>query len=350
MHLLHGAIQHYDWGDEGFIPGMLGLEADGRPWAEVWFGTHPMGPARLADSDAPLAEITGELPMMVKVLAASRPLSLQTHPTREQARAGFAREEEAGIAVDDPRRTYRDRSDKPELLVALTPFEALCGFAPLRRSLELLEDVGMVHEARTLESEGIAGYLFSALTRRSVPVIEREKCPGWLARLADLHPTDPALRVAPLLNHVVLEPGEAVSLPAGNLHAYLSGAGLEVMSASDNVVRAGFTSKHTDIAELVRVVDVEVLSDPVVRPVQRDGRWHYRCPTTAFSLERIDLDGEHHIGSDPRPRIMVVTDGTVTTGNTVTELGRGRAAVLLAGESLSLSGRATVFVCVGPLI
>lgn len=346
MHLLRGAIQHYDWGDEEFIPGLIGREPDGRPWAEMWFGTHPAGHALAIDDDGerPLAEVTGELPMMVKVLAAARPLSLQTHPTREQARSGYDRENEAGIALDDPGRTYRDRSDKPEVLVALTPFEALCGFAPVRRSIALLDDVGMTHEARTLENEGLAGYMFGALTRRSVPVIEREKCPGWLARLADLYPTDPALRVAPLLNHVVLEPGEAVSLPAGNLHMYLSGAGLEVMSASDNVVRAGFTSKHVDIAELVRIVDVEELADPTVRPVARDGRWDYRCPTTAFSLERIDLDGDHLLGSDPRPRLVVVTDGDAGV------LSRGSAAAIGRHESVTLSGSATVWVCAGPLI
>lgn len=343
---LRGVVQHYDWGDDEFIPRLTGHEPDGRPWAEIWFGTHPAGHALAVDSGGErlLAEVTGELPMMVKVLAAARPLSLQTHPTREQARSGYDREEEAGIARDDPRRTYRDRNDKPELLVALTSFEALCGFAPVRQSVALLEDIGMVHEARTLENEGLAGYMFSAMTRRSVPVIEREKCPGWLARLADLHPTDPGLRVAPLLNHVVLEPGEAVSLPAGNLHMYLSGAGLEVMAASDNVVRAGFTSKHVDIAELVRIVDVTELAEPTVRPVARDGRWHYRCPTTAFSLERIDLDGEHLLGSDPRPRLLVVTDGDAGV------LSRGGAAVIERNEPVTLSGTATVWVCAGPLI
>lgn len=343
MHLLRGTVQHYDWGDADFIPGLIGAAPDGSPWAEIWFGTHPGGPSLVetASGEVPLADITGELDVLVKVLAAARPLSLQTHPTRQQARAGFAREDEDGIDLDDPRRIYRDRGDKPELLVALTRFEALCGFAPVAASVEILERLGMVHEARTLLSEGIGGYLGAALTQRSVPLIERDTCPGWLARLVDLHPTDPALRVAPLLNHVVLEPGEAISLPAGNLHAYLSGAGVEVMAASDNVVRAGFTSKHTDVRELLRIVDIAELAEPVVRPVARDGRWHYRCPTTAFSVERIDLDGEHHLESEPRNRIVLVTDGEAG------RLSRGRAAVLGANEDLHLSGAATVWLCAG---
>ena len=119
-------VQHYAWGDPRFIPDLLGVEPDGRPWAELWLGTHPGGPATLADGE-PLERLTGRLPYLLKVLAAAEPLSLQAHPSRAQAEAGFA----AG--------RYPDPEPKPELLCALTPFEAFCGVRPVAATLDLLE-------------------------------------------------------------------------------------------------------------------------------------------------------------------------------------------------------------------
>lgn len=300
-----GIEQDYDWGDTHTLREMRGLPP-GRV-AEVWYGTHPRGHARLDRDDGPLlADVTGEMTMLVKLLSCERPLSLQTHPTADRAREGFAREEAAGIDLDAPTRLYRDTSDKPEMLVALGEFEALCGFADPSGTSALLHSMGWREEVSVLAERGTLGYLRWCFARATAPDLSR--APEWLTRIAVLHPHDPGLRVAPLLNHVVLHAGEALCLPAGNLHAYLRGTGLEVMSSSDNVVRAGFTTKHVDVDELLAIVDPSPLATPVTEPVV-DGAWkRYTSPTGGFSVARaestvIPADGNHRIVAflDERP-------------------------------------------------
>jgi mannose-6-phosphate isomerase len=287
MRTVFGATQHYDWGDTTALPRLLHLPPDGKPWAEIWFGTHPIAPAHLDSPDGPfLASATGEMTMLVKLLACVSPLSLQTHPTKERAQAGFAREEALGIDRTAPTRMYRDDSDKPEMMIALEPFEALCGFARVDASVALLRSMGWDDEASYLAKHGIASYLSWAFDRPDTPLVTH--APQWLRTVAELYPNDKGLRVAPLLNHIVLQPGEAIALPAGNLHAYLRGTGLEVMKSSDNVVRAGFTSKHIDVSELLSIVDSTELPDPIVQPI-RDGAWlHYSSPSPAFSVSAVD--------------------------------------------------------------
>lgn len=300
-----GIEQDYDWGDARTLREMRGLPP-GRV-AEVWYGTHPRGHARLDHADGPdLAEAAGEMTMLVKLLACDKPLSLQTHPTRERARAGFEREESAGVDRDAPERLYRDQSDKPEMLIALGEFEALCGFADAAGTMALLHSMGWDGEAAALAEHGTLRYMQWCFEQTTPPDLDR--APQWLSRIADLYPGDPGLRIAPLLNHVVLRAGEALCLPAGNLHAYLRGAGLEVMSSSDNVVRAGFTTKHIDTDELLAIVDVSPLVSPVAEPV-RDGAWlRYPSPTPGFTVAHatstvIPADGHHRIVAflDERP-------------------------------------------------
>ena len=308
VHHLFGWVQHYDWGDPEFIPRYLNEPTDGRPWAEVWFGTHPSGPARIdAENGALLESVSGPMTMLVKVLACRAPLSLQTHPTITQAREGHAREEAAGIPRHDPRRMYRDESDKPEMIVALTRFEALCGFRDTASSIAALRRMNWDSEAATLASHGIAGYLRWSFEQQAPPSLRG--VPSWLTRIASIHPDDPGLRVAPLLHHVVLQPGQALALPAGNLHAYMSGAGIEVMNSSDNVVRAGFTTKHVDVDELLRIVDTSVLVDPVARP-DVNGMWeHYPSPTDQFSVARFGWRKGDRIESAPTHRIVLGIHG-----------------------------------------
>lgn len=300
-----GVEQAYDWGDPVTLRAMRGMEP-GRV-AEIWYGTHPRGAAHLDAPDGPLlATVAGEMSMLVKLLSCAEPLSLQTHPTLDQAREGFAREEAAGIGIDAPTRLYRDRSDKPEMLVALGDFEALCGFADTAGTTARLHAMGWDEEASVLGERGTLGYLQWCFTHTTPPDLRR--APAWLTHIASLHPADPGLRVAPLLNHVVLRAGEALCLPAGNLHAYLRGTGLEVMSSSDNVVRAGFTTKHVDVEELLRIVDVAPLASPVVAPRREGPWWHYPSPSRSFSVARaeattIPADGHHRIVVflEPRP-------------------------------------------------
>lgn len=279
---VRGRVQHYAWGDERFLPELLGLAPDGRPWAELWLGTHPGGPSELTDG-TPLAARTGVLPYLLKVLAAARPLSLQAHPDATQARAGF----EAGRYVDD--------QPKAELLCAVTEFEAFCGFRPVAATLALLDAVGAHELAVVVRSDGLRSAVeqlyrgsIDATTVVRVCADAPEPEAGWVRTLADTYPGDPSVAVTLLLNHVVLRPGEAIRLTAGNLHAYLRGAGIELMQASDNVVRGGLTTKPVDVDDLLAIVDIEPLADPVVAPSDR-----YDLPGTRCGLVRLDAGATH---------------------------------------------------------
>ena len=306
-----GVEKNYDWGDSTSIASALGLPSSTAPIAEYWWGTHPQGSSRLETADGPLlSSISGEMSVMVKLLACNKPLSLQTHPTLEQAADGYIREEAAGIDREAPHRLYRDQSDKPEMLIALSRFEALCGFAEQDTAIEHLRNIGWHDEADVLEQNGIDGYLLWAFEQTETPSLEN--APQWLKTIASLHPHDRGLRVAPLLNYVVLQPGEAICLPAGNLHAYLNGYGLEVMKSSDNLVRAGFTTKHIDIAELLRIVDTTPLENPVVSPSRVDNHDEYPSPSPAFSVACVHSKGHVELQPSNEARIVLTMSSTQT--------------------------------------
>jgi mannose-6-phosphate isomerase len=350
---LSGSLQHYAWGDRRVIPRLLGLEPDGRPYAELWLGTHPGGPSTVetAGGRRPLQDVSGQLPYLVKVLAAGEPLSLQTHPDAATAAAGFAREEAMGIALSAPERIYRDPNPKPEILCAIEPVEALSGFRPIAESAQLLRDLHcrtMVRLADRLEAEGLAATLRYLLVDRP-PIIEgvvgacrahrgvHEGTTRWVDRLALAYPGDPALAVVPLLHYVKLEPGEAIYLPAGNVHAYLSGAGIEVMGSSDNVVRAGFTPKHIDVEELLHVIVPVPIDDPVVRPREAEpGTWTYETPGAPFAVSRLELTGPR-VFTATGPEILVCLEGDAGP------LQRGGSAFVEPGERFELCGPATIY-------
>ena len=316
MQPISGVVQHYPWGDHDFIPQLLGERPDGRPWAELWLGTHPNGPARLADG-RPLADVTGPLPYLLKVLAAAEPLSLQAHPSREQAQAGFA----AG--------RYPDPEPKPELLYALTPFEALCGIRPVPATLELLGELGADDLAMVLDRHGPCAAL-TALYRGRVaiePIVaaasasERPES-AWVRRLAERYPGDPSVVATLLLNLVRLRPGEAIKLGPGNLHAYLGGAGIELMGASDNVVRGGLTLKAVDVDDLLAVVDPTPLEHPVV-PVGAD----------------LDLPG-----TPIRLLVMHGPDARTAVGHELVVTSDGRTGYLPPGTTLDVPAGVTAYV------
>ena len=317
MTRIRPALKNYDWGDTSFIPGLLGIEPTGEPVAEAWFGTHPAGEA-VTDDGTALSSITGPLAFMVKFIAAARPLSLQVHPSLAQAREGFARENAAGLAPNDSCRNYRDDSDKPELLVALTPFSALCGFHDPSATAGWFRARGWVDLADALDRLGLAGFVREALTGSTLGV--PADLPPWAAELRAAYPDDPAILVALLMHWVELAPGECLALDAGVLHAYLRGCAVEVMNGSDNVVRAGFTTKHRDRDELLRITSFEPSASPVKRA---DGGVY---PTTG-SYRLI----AHAAGSTIRANettIVVTTDG--------------ESHVLRANESLVV-GHATAY-------
>ncbi|QKW12357.1 mannose-6-phosphate isomerase, class I [Verrucosispora sp. NA02020] len=381
MELLHGPIKDYAWGSRSAIAALQGrpVPSDG-PEAELWLGAHPGAPATVSRADGPATLIDvltvdpgrwlGQpaidrfgvrLPFLLKVLAAEAPLSLQAHPDAEQARAGYAAE----YAQADGVRNYVDPFHKPELLVALGPMEALCGFRDPAVSAKVLAGLGVPELRPVLDalSAGPAGLAEAVRTLLTWPEAEREALvtaartaavtgpdADLVAMLAQTYPADPGVLVALLLNRVRLAEGEAIWMPAGNLHAYLRGTGVEVMAASDNVLRGGLTRKHVDVAELLRVLRFEVLDEPVVpsRPVS-DGVVTWPVPVPDFALHRVTVRGDRPgvTLTVPGPRVLLCTIGEVTVADAVAPvtLGRGRAAVGPAdGGALTVRGAGEVFV------
>jgi len=338
MQLLRGVVHHYDWGDQQTIPEFLGVEPDAKPWAELWFGTHRSGPSlvKTETGNQPLSSYAGELSFLVKIIAAAKPLSLQTHPTDEQAQSGYQQENEIGISLDSPLRIYRDASAKPELLVAMSSFEAICGFRSDSENLELCNRFGWTELGKHLADDGLAECVRWALTTgpHQLPL----HMPAWAGRLATVYPGNGGILVALLMHHVKLQPGQALYLGAGNVHAYLGGTGFEVMASSDNVVRAAFTQKSVNVDEFLHVANMSAIASPLIEaePVSH-GVWQYPVTTSRFGTQRIDVSGTHELRATHDAEILVCTSGNATS------LRAGQAAVLRNGESVTLSGNATVF-------
>jgi len=348
VHGVRGVAQHYAWGDHEAIPDVLGVPADGRPWAEWWLGTHPAAPASL-DDGTPLSVVAGRLPYLLKLLAAAESLSLQTHPDTATAAAGFARENAAGIALDDPARIYRDPNAKPEILIALTPFDALCGFRPQADTAALLRTIGADDLAQQLGTTGVAATIAAIYHGRVdvgpvVAACREHSSPEAMlvAQLADQYPGDPSVLATLFLHRVLLTPGQAMFLTPGNLHAYLHGLGVEVMGASDNVVRGGLTVKHVDVDELLRVLSFEALVQPVVQADSLGGgMWHYPTPGAPFAVVRIDVQDRQLYTAEGRD-LLLCTSGDARTVH------RGETVFLEAGEQVVLHGPSTVFAVTAP--
>ncbi|MFF1542087.1 mannose-6-phosphate isomerase, class I [Microbacterium sp. NPDC058269] len=363
----------YAWGSDSLLAALEGRTPTGAPEAEVWFGDHPGDPADVAGGGT-LDQITGgTLPYLLKLLAAGRPLSIQVHPTIEQARDGWARE--SGLAADDPQRNYRDENHKPELLVALSErFESLSGLRPVSDTLTLLDaldDSDGVQQLRTrLSAEGdvlrdVIAWLLGGGARTEVDEIiaaiitasAQADAGEWSATLraiagvAETYPGDPGVVVALLMNHVVLTRGEGVFLRAGLLHAYLSGLGVEIMAASDNVLRGGLTPKRIDVPELLSILDTTPGEVPVLRGAGEGAVISYPVPVSDFALERVVVDGSPIRLEVSGPTMVLATDGQVTVTSSDGEqlaVAVGTVAFADPGEtSITVSGVGEAFVA-GP--
>lgn len=347
----------YAWGSVGQISALFGQRSEATE-AELWLGAHPACPSLAADGRT-LPEVLDAAgiehpPFLLKVLAAATPLSLQVHPTASQAEAGFDREEAAGVPIDAPHRSYRDRFAKPEIIVAVTQFEALSGLRSIEQARRLVGAVAGVDAAaepllRRLEDslESAIAWLLSgeeavaatvAAISGSTEAIARE-CPlaaDTVKRLVQHYPEDPGIAVGLLLNRLSLAPQEAQFLPAGSLHAYLEGVGIELMGPSDNVLRAGLTAKHVDAAELLAIADCTELGDPRMPREALAGAVGYTADAP-FSLRRIHGVHAPAVGA---AGILLAQDRTaVTLSEGVEVLEPGEAAYLdtLTGVSIESS-------------
>ena len=305
-------------------------------------GTHPLAPSTL-DDGSPLESVAGELPYLLKLMAAAKPLSLQTHPDRITAEAGFEREEELGIPRDSPQRLYRDPFAKPEMLCALTTFDTLCGFRPVDNTISLLHDIDARDLAEFLQNEKLPTTVAALYRGQFDPTSTISACrqsdrieADLVSELADHYPGDPSVVVTLLLNRVMLSAGEAVFLGPGNMHAYLRGFGVEVMGNSDNVVRGGMTVKHIDVEELLRVLDFEPLPDPVVKRTELEhGRWRYDTQNAPFVMSEIQLGD-----NDTRSYAATGRDLVLWVGGAH----HGDCQYATPGETIELHGPARVFL------
>jgi mannose-6-phosphate isomerase len=379
MLLLRNKIQEYEWGSHTEIAELLGRPSPSPvPQAEIWMGAHLSAPSSvLSDGkwqpltsfiDEQPAAVLGErvsrtygsgLPFLLKVLAVETPLSLQAHPSIEQARIGFETEQKAKIPLLGRGRNYKDKNHKPELLCAMTPFSALCGFRNAGESLRLIDTLdvlelrpyaAMMRQApgssglKTAISSlvsttgdvarGLAESTAEACERRRGSEFEAEL--DWVRRIAALYPGDPGIVCALLLNLVRLEPGQAFYIPAGTMHAYLEGTGVEIMASSDNVVRGGLTHKHVDAAGMLRVLEFRDGPVPVLAGEdRRPGERVFATPATEFELSMLDVSGAKLAFSGRLgPEILLCTAGDVVARGARGELrlGSGQSAFVTGSE------------------
>ncbi len=398
---VRGRVQHYLWGSTDAIPELLGQANPGRePFAELWLGAHPDLPShatigsgeialnRLAGAAGPVLlgerafeQFDGAFPFLMKILSAEKPLSIQAHPNTEQAESGFARENHAGLDLDDPRRSYKDDKHKPELLSALEDFYALRGFRPLD---ELARTVHDMPELSDLVPDGILTHdgmveLYVELmrlpqlevNRRLAPLMQRLRTGNenrkfgksdpeyWAIRADDefsrRENKDRGLFSVFLLNLVRLRPGQATYLPAGEPHSYLEGTGIEIMANSNNVLRGGLTPKRVDVEELLSVLTFEC-GKPTVLELEPD-RWsgtraRYVTPALEFELSRVQLNsGESDVaGSTHGAELGIVLDGKVKINSrdgSNLHLERGQSFLIPYGIPYVMSAREMTTVFVG---
>lgn len=368
-------IQPYAWGSRTALAELRGASVpSANPEAELWMGAHPLAPSRLLHGGQRLdsliegapelhlgaavsARFGARLPFLLKLLAAAEPLSLQAHPSASQAELGFEREEAAGIPLQAAHRSYKDRKHKPELLCALGSFSALCGFRDVKTTLELWTGLGvpelsphLATLSRSPDASGIS-QVFTQLmhkgdastqlatataracqTRAAESQRFRQEL-AWGARLGELYPGDAGVVVALMLNLLELQDGEAVFLPAGNLHAYLGGTGVEVMAASDNVLRGGLTPKHIDVAELLKVVDFRPLPIAPLRPRQQGPEFVYDTPAAEFALSYFELDPNSTLDvavSGPEIWVVLRGEAELSERESSQRLGPARSAFVSA--------------------
>ena len=382
---LKNPIQEYAWGSHTAIPELLGLPSPSpAPCAELWMGAHPQAPSSVYEQGQwqPLnkliaqnpedllgsevsARFSGELPFLFKVLAAEKPLSIQAHPDKTQAAAGFARENEAGMELSALNRNYKDGHHKPECICALTPYDALCGFREISDIFSCLSQIELgsldsisrhlkdypdtaglkqfLKELLTMPQASVASMVLEVVQRAEIMLEQQESGAGsiwdWIVRLNREYPGDVGVLAPTFLNLITLEPGQALFLPAGVLHSYLGGTGLEIMANSNNVLRGGLTPKHVDVPELLRVLDFSTGPPDILKPVPINNCEEvYHTAAEEFVLSAIKLLPPE---SYAPPRSKVIEILLCTSGQaTICEEESGLSEPFNTGDSLLVPAQA----------
>ena len=390
--LLKNTIQEYAWGSYTAIPDLLGENSPAQvPQAELWMGAHPKAPSRVKCQGKwrSLPELIAEnpeailgktvarkfdnsLPYLFKVLAAAKPLSIQAHPSRTQALKGFERENELGIPFDAYNRNYKDDNHKPECICALTPFWALNGFRKISEILSLIEKVcpqGLENEIKALRikpnSQGLKDFFQILMTMNqqwqnqvideallhAKKYSEDNQIYKWMISLHHEYPSDIGIFSPILLNLICLEPGQAMFLQAGELHAYLDGAGIELMANSDNVLRGGLTPKHVDVPELLNVLNFEereisVLSQEAIS--DSEGIYSSQAEEFILSVIQVKKDVSYTSPVERSIEIILCTNGKATITDIekgdILHLNKGSSVIIPAAvETYGIDGEATFY-------
>jgi len=327
MPLLEGTLKHYDWGSKTSIPELRGIPPSGEPEAELWFGSE------------------NNFPWLVKILAIQKPLSLQLHPNTEQAARGFETEEARGIKQDDPKRMYRDKKAKSELVCALTPFKAFCGLRNIDSAIEAAEmfnlpkglfsplltdgENGWGQVISDLLSEEWNQKIDSLLNRCEDGMDENwRKVAEEIVKISKIHKADSSIMILPFMNYYELDTGDAMHVEPGVAHIYIQGMAVEVMESGDNVVRAGLTKKHTDKKEFLSLMDT---STEIPRVQSADETDHeYTGPVDNLTVRRIEHTKIEVNGSRSVDLILA------TTG--VSKVEHGEETLLKPGEAFLIEG------------
>lgn len=396
---LKGTFQHYDWGGEHFIPNWLRLnEPNPQPYAEYWLGAHRSSPSEIEFEGKPLAldklldtapELLGnasreqfgdELPFLLKILDVKKPLSIQLHPSKLEAEHGFAKENEAGIPLNAPNRTYKDRNHKPEMMIALSDFWLLHGFKPMAEMQESLQKhASLAPLAQALEERGLPTVYAeimqadqAQLTEWLLPIIEAKKAAYeqdklklsdpdyWVlysleAMNISLEKLDAGLLCFYLFNLVNVKKGEGIYQGAGLPHAYLRGQNIELMAASDNVIRGGLTPKYIDIPALLHTINYQPVVPKIIPPFEESEDVVHLYPTPEakdFALQHLafkPFDEETFVADSAS--ILLVMKGSlfIDLGEDDIHLSQGESVFISAGSKVDVIGELDGYAVIATL-
>ena len=370
MFKIKNSVQEYKWGRKDWLPLFLAEEnPDNAPWAELWMGAHPKAPSIRLDDKRPLdgmiaeegrkllGEKTysryGRLPFLFKVLAVEEPLSIQVHPSKSQAEEGFDRENRLGIDVNAFNRNYRDDNHKPEIICAVEAYTAMKGFRPYEEIKGNFSVLTSASAANLFEGGTIRDFYFTLmglsrevkdrLLGEASRLGDEDLAVRWVKKLMKFYPGDISALAPLFLNIVKLEKGEALFLPTGELHAYLSGVGIELMANSDNVLRGGLTPKYMDLEELGKVVRFEHSPVEILKKGTDD---LYFSGADEFVLGEKAIEGKDSLDTKGEASIVLVFDGEISllSGNGSIRAGKGETVFIEAGKApVELEGRGTLY-------